>query len=73
MTVDEIKEYLDRKRWHSIEVQYLHKSAPEVRTAYFRGETVDDAVRRFNDMTDPGEDIILTVCLDTEIYEEEEE
>lgn len=73
MTVEQIRDYLDRKKVHDVEVIYLHKETPELRTAYFRGYTVDDAVNRFNEITDPEEDIILMVCLDTRLYDDKEE
>lgn len=73
MTVEQIRDYLDRKKYHDVEVVYLHKDTPELRTAFFRGCKIDDAVTRFNEITDPEEDTILTVCLDTRLYDDEEE
>lgn len=78
MTAEQINEYLDRKRYHNIEIVYLHRDLTKtedplgIRTAFFRGERVDDAINRFNELTNPEEDTILTVCLDTALYDEEE-
>lgn len=45
MTGKEIKQLLEAKKYHDVRVVYLHDQ--NVRTAYFRAKSVEEAVRSF--------------------------
>lgn len=67
MKLEKMKEFLEKKPWHNVEIEYMHKDPLDLRLTYFRAQTIEEAVKLFRDCTNPDEDIILSMFLDNEL------
>lgn len=61
MTEQQAIDYKNKKTWFCIGLQYFHENS--VRTAYFRGRRVQDAIRRFEELSQDPADMIFNVWL----------
>lgn len=64
ITIDMVRDYLDQKKWHNIGITYVPTpdgDMDEFRTAYYRAQTVQEAVDWFKQFEDIG--TIITVSL----------
>ena len=62
MITEEILEYAKHKKWFNAGITHIHNN--ELRTAYFRVQTLEDAIKRFTEVSN--EKIIQAFLFDTE-------
>ena len=59
-----ISNFINNRAYFNVGITYLHDK--DIRTAYFRAKTVQEAINRYNEIcTDP----IIEVLLDNEIFD----
>lgn len=72
ITPTDIFEFTDKKEWFNVGISYIHTEdgEKELRTAYFREQTILNAITKFLTMCDKDDQIITSWLFDEGDVEE---